>query len=55
MYFGLASQPIYLEAGYDIRTIQELLRHKGANMTMIYMHILQQSRISLDSPLDKHS
>lgn len=42
-----------LDAGYDIRTIQELLGHKDVSTTMIYTHVLQQSRISVHSPLDK--
>jgi len=29
-----------LEAGYDIRTVQELLGHKDVSTTMIYMYVL---------------
>jgi len=42
-----------LEDGYDIRTIQKLLGHKDIRTTMIYTHVLNESRIHVVSPLDK--
>jgi integron integrase len=41
-----------LEAGYNIRTVQELLGHRDVRTTMIYTHVLNRGGLGVKSPLD---
>ena len=42
-----------LQAGYDIRTVQELVGHSDVQTTMIYTHVLNRGGRGVLSPLDR--
>ena len=41
-----------IEAGYDIRTVQELLGHKDVSTTMIYTHVARKNVLGVRSPMN---
>jgi integrase len=51
MRHSFATHP--LGDGYDIRTVQELLRHRDVNTTRIYTHVLNRGPGGVRSPADR--
>ena len=42
-----------LRGGSDIRTLQHIMGHKDIRTTMIYLHVVEQTGFSIQSPLDR--
>lgn len=42
----------FLESGYNIRTVQDLLGHKDVRTTQIYLHTMNRPGLGVVSPLD---
>lgn len=42
-----------IRAGYDIRTVQELLGHRDVSTTMLYVHVLNRGGRGVQSPADR--
>lgn len=42
-----------LEAGYDLCTVKEFLRHKNVKISMAYSHVLNRGPNAVHKPLDE--
>jgi len=49
----LSAATHWLEDGYDIRTVQELLEHKDVSTTMSYTHVVNRGGYGVYSPADR--